>query len=147
MPVLTVSDAAKAIGHRSRSQLYRLIDAGRLDSHIRHQDGRRLLESDGLAAAVRDATQQRRTSVPVTQDCSPADWQQVARICNSYLGEHWGPRLGANSSGSHSGYRFRTRWRAAQRQSRATRQAAVTDFSSSAALVATSTNPMRHWVA
>ena len=91
MPVLTVSDAAKAIGHRSRSQLYRLIDAGRLDSHIRHQAGRRLLESDGLAAAVRDATQQRRTSVPVTQDCSPADWQQVARICNSYLGEHWGP--------------------------------------------------------
>ena len=91
MPVLTVSDAAKAIGHRSRSQLYRLIDAGRLDSHIRHQDGRRLLESDGLAAAVRDATQQRRASVPATQHCAPADWQQIARVCNSYLGEHWGP--------------------------------------------------------
>ena len=91
MPVLTVSDAAKAIGHRSRSQLYRLIDAGRLDSHIRHQGGRRLLESDGLAAAVRDATQQRRASVPVTQDCASTDWQQIARICNSYLGERWGP--------------------------------------------------------
>ena len=91
MPVLTVSDAARAIGHRSRSQLYRLMDAGRLDSHIRHHDGRRLLESDGLAAAVRDATQQRRASVPVTQDCASTDWQQIAKICNSYLGEDWGP--------------------------------------------------------
>jgi hypothetical protein len=92
MSILTVSDAAKAIGHRSRSQLYRLIDSGRLDSHIRHQDGRRLLKSDGLAAAVSDATQERRTSVPVAQDCAPTDWQQVARVCNSFLApEHWGP--------------------------------------------------------
>ena len=91
MPVLTVSDAARAIGHRSRSQLYRLIDAGRLDSHIRHQDGRRLLESDGLSAAVRDATQQRRTSIMPTQDTVPVDWERIARVANSYLGENWGP--------------------------------------------------------
>jgi hypothetical protein len=91
MPVLTVSDAARAIGHRSRSQLYRLIDAGRLDSHIRHQDGRRFLESEGLSAAVRDATQQRRTSITPTQDTVPVDWERVARVANSYLGENFGP--------------------------------------------------------
>ena len=91
MPILTVADAARSIGHRSRSQLYRLIDAGRLDSHIRHQDGRRFLESEGLSAAVRDATQQRRTSVHIPQECATADWQEIAQVCNSYLGEHWGP--------------------------------------------------------
>jgi hypothetical protein len=25
------------------------------------------------------------------QDIAPTDWTRVARVCNSYLGEHWGP--------------------------------------------------------
>ena len=91
MAVLNLSDAAKAIGHQSRSTLYRLINQGRLDDFVRHQSGKRLLEIDGLAAAVKNRTRQSRPSVRVTQDCAPADWQQIARVCNSYLGEHWGP--------------------------------------------------------
>ena len=50
-----------------------------------------MLESDGLAAAVRDATQQRRTSIMPTQDTVPVDWERIARVANSYLGENWGP--------------------------------------------------------
>ena len=91
MAVLTLSDAAKALGHRSRSTLYRLLNQGRLDDFVRHQSGKRLLEIDGLAAAVKNRTRQSRPSVRVIQDSAPTDWTRVARVCNSYLGEHWGP--------------------------------------------------------
>ena len=91
MAILTVADAARSIGHRSRSQLYRLMDAGRLDEFVRHQSGKRLLEIDGLAAAVKNRTQQRRTSIVPTQDTVPVYWERVAQTCNSYLGENWGP--------------------------------------------------------
>ena len=91
MAVLTLSDAAKALGHRSRSTLYRLVNQGRLDEFVRHQSGKRMLEADGLAAAVKNRTRQSRPSVRVIQDCSTTDWQEIAQVCNSYLGEHWGP--------------------------------------------------------
>ena len=91
MPILTVADAARSIGHRSRSQLYRLMEAGRLDEFVRHQSGKRMLEVDGLAAAVKNRTQQSRPSVRVIQDSAPTDWTRVARVCNSFLGEGWGP--------------------------------------------------------
>ena len=91
MAVLTLSDAAKALGHQSRSTLYRLLSQGRLDDFVRHQSGKRLLEIDGLAAAVKNRTQQRRTSIVPTQDTVPVDWERVAQTCNSYLGENWGP--------------------------------------------------------
>ena len=91
MAVLTLSDAAKALGHSSRSTLYRLLDQGRLDDFVRHQSGKRMLEVDGLAAAVKNRTQHRRSSIVPVQDRTPTDWRRVARVCNSYLGEHWGP--------------------------------------------------------
>ena len=91
MAVLNLSDAAKAIGYQSRSTLYRLLNQGRLDDFVRHQSGKRLLEIDGLAAAVKNRTQQRRTSIVPTQDTVPVDWERVAQTCNSYLGENWGP--------------------------------------------------------
>ena len=92
MAVLTLSDAAKALGHRSRSTLYRLLNQGRLDDFVRHQGGRRMLEVDGLAAAVSNRTQPRMTSDPTTQGSEATDWQQIARVCNSFLNpEHWGP--------------------------------------------------------
>ncbi len=53
MAALTITDAAKVIGHSSRSQLYRLIKDGSLDDFIRFDNGRRLIEVNGLAAAVR----------------------------------------------------------------------------------------------
>jgi len=91
MAVLTISDAAKAIGHASRSQLYRLIQDGRLDDFVRHENGRRLIEVNGLAAAVRESTQQRSNSVTVTEAADPVNWDAIAERCNGWLDpEVWG---------------------------------------------------------
>jgi hypothetical protein len=91
MAALTITDAAKAIGHSSRSQLYRLMKDGVLDDFIRYSNGRRLLEVNGLAAAVREATQQRSNSVTVVDAESGTDWEAIAAICNGWLdAESWG---------------------------------------------------------
>lgn len=91
MAALTITDAAKAIGHSSRSQLYRLIKDGSLDDFIRYDNGRRLIEVNGLAAAVREATQQRSNSVTVLDDDTAMDWDGVATIANAWLdAEAWG---------------------------------------------------------
>ena len=91
MAAMTISDAAKAIGHESRSQLYRLIQDGRLDDFVRHENGRRLIEVNGLAAAVRNATQQRSNSVTVTEAADPVNWDAIAERCNGWLDpEVWG---------------------------------------------------------
>jgi hypothetical protein len=91
MAALTISDAAKAIGHSSRSQLYRLIQDGRLDDFVRHENGRRLIEVNGLAAAVRESTQQRSNSVTVVDPKASMDWDSIAATCNAWLDvETWG---------------------------------------------------------
>jgi hypothetical protein len=91
MAALTITDAAKAIGHSSRSQLYRLIKDGSLDDFIRFGNGRRLIEVNGLAAAVHNATQQRSNSVTVTEAAEPVDWDAIAERCNGWLDpEVWG---------------------------------------------------------
>ena len=86
MAAMTISDAAKAIGHGSRSQLYRLIQDGRLDDFVRHENGRRLIEVNGLAAAVRESTQQRSNSVTVLEPKASMDWDSIAATCNEWLG-------------------------------------------------------------
>jgi hypothetical protein len=91
MAALTITDAAKAIGHSSRSQLYRLIKDGSLDDFIRYDNGRRLIEVNGLAAAVHNATQQRSNSVTVTEAAEPVNWDAIAARCNGWLDpEVWG---------------------------------------------------------
>jgi hypothetical protein len=91
MAALTITDAAKAIGHSSRSQLYRLIKDGSLDDFIRFDNGRRLIEVNGLAAAVHNATQQRSNSVTVTEAAEPVNWDAIAARCNGWLDpEVWG---------------------------------------------------------
>lgn len=91
MAALTLSAAAKAIGHASRSQLYRLIQDGRLDDFVRHENGRRLIEVNGLAAAVRESTQHRSNSVTATEVAEPANWDAIAATCNAWLDvETWG---------------------------------------------------------
>jgi len=91
MAALTISDAAKAIGHASRSQLYRLIQDGRLDDFVRHENGRRLIEVNGLAAAVRESTQHRSNSVTVVDARASMDWDSIAATCNAWLDvEAWG---------------------------------------------------------
>ena len=91
MAALTITDAAKAIGHASRSQLYRLIQDGRLDDFVRHANGKRLLEVNGLAAAVREATQHRINSATVMEGAEPLCWDAIAERCNGWLDpEVWG---------------------------------------------------------
>jgi hypothetical protein len=91
MAALTISDAAKAIGHSSRSQLYRLIQDGRLDDFICWQGGKRLIEVNGLAAAVKEVTQQRSNSVTVVDAKASMDWDSIAATCNAWLDvETWG---------------------------------------------------------
>jgi hypothetical protein len=91
MAALTLSAAAKAIGHASRSQLYRLIQDGRLDDFVRHENGRRLIEVNGLAAAVRESTQRRSNSVTVVDARASMDWDSIAATCNAWLDvEAWG---------------------------------------------------------
>jgi hypothetical protein len=91
MAALTISDAAKAIGHSSRSQLYRLIQDGRLDDFICWQGGKRLIEVNGLAAAVKEVTQQRSNSVTVVDSEACMDWDTIAATCNAWLDvETWG---------------------------------------------------------
>jgi hypothetical protein len=91
MAALTISAAAKAIGHASRSQLYRLILDGRLDDFVRHENGRRLIEVNGLAAAVREVTQQRINNVTRMEGAEPVNWDAIAERCNGWLDpEVWG---------------------------------------------------------
>ena len=91
MAALTISDAAKVIGHSSRSQLYRLMNDGRLDEFIRWQNGKRLLEVNGLAAAVRERTQQRSNSASLINNECGTDWDGIAALGNDWLNpDAWG---------------------------------------------------------
>ena len=70
MTAVSITEAARRIGHRSRSQLYRLIEAGSLRDYLRSgPDGGRLLELapqglPSLAARVADCTAERINGAP-----------------------------------------------------------------------------------
>lgn len=70
MAAVPIAEAARRIGHRSRSQLYRLIDAGSLRDYLRRSpDGGRLLELrppglPSLAERVAACTSERINSAP-----------------------------------------------------------------------------------
>ena len=50
MQLMSISGAARHLGYKSRSQLYKLIDDGWLDDHlhINMPSGQRLIDVDGL---------------------------------------------------------------------------------------------------
>ena len=50
MQLMSVSAAARHLGYKSRSQLYKLMNDGWLDAHVHVQmpSGQRLLDVDGL---------------------------------------------------------------------------------------------------
>ena len=49
MQLMSVSAAARHLGYKSRSQLYKLMNDGWLDAHVHEmQSGQRLLDVDGL---------------------------------------------------------------------------------------------------
>ncbi len=70
MAAVPIAEAARRIGHRSRSQIYRLIEAGSLQEYLRRgPTGTRLLELKPpglptLAERVAECTQPRITSAP-----------------------------------------------------------------------------------
>ena len=65
MQLMTVSAAARHLEHKSRSQLYRLMNDGWLDANVRVQmpSGPRSLDVDGLQKTLQGACQWRVDSV------------------------------------------------------------------------------------
>ena len=50
MELMTISEAARCLGYKSRSQLYRLLNEGYLSEHVHVQQhtGQRLVDIEGL---------------------------------------------------------------------------------------------------
>ena len=65
MQLMSISGAARHLGYKSRSQLYKLIDYGWLDEHVHVQmpSGQRLLDVDGLQERLQGLCQWRIDSV------------------------------------------------------------------------------------
>jgi hypothetical protein len=65
MQLMSISGAARHLGYKSRSQLYKLIDDGWLDEHVHVQmpSGQRLLNVDGLQEKLQGLCQWRIDSV------------------------------------------------------------------------------------
>ena len=65
MQLMSNSGAARHLGHKSRSQLYKLIDDRWLDQHVHVQmpSGQRLLDVDGLQEKLHGLCQWRMNSV------------------------------------------------------------------------------------
>ena len=65
MQLMSISEAARHLGYKSRSQLYKLIDDGWLDDHlhINMPSGQRLIDVDGLQEKLHGLCQWRMNSV------------------------------------------------------------------------------------
>ena len=65
MQLMSVSAAARHLGHKSRSQLYKLMNDGWLAAHVHIQmhSGQRLLDVDGLQKTLQGLCQWRIDSV------------------------------------------------------------------------------------
>ena len=63
--LMSVSAAARHLGYKSRSQLYKLMNDGWLDAHVHVQmpSGQRLLDVDGLQKTLQGLCQRRVDSV------------------------------------------------------------------------------------
>ena len=65
MQLMSVSAAARHLGHKSRSQLYKLMNYGWLDAHVHIEilSGQCLLDVDGLQKMLQGLCQWRVDSV------------------------------------------------------------------------------------
>ena len=65
MQLMSVSAAARHLGYKSRSQLYKLMNEGWLDDHVHVQkvSGQRLLDVDGLREKLQGLCRWRRDGV------------------------------------------------------------------------------------
>lgn len=93
MAVVSVLEASRRLGYRSRSTLLRLIRKGELDDFIRDSaNGALHLEIEGLREKVRSLTQFKANSVIHQPEQQAPSWDDVARLANSYLDiDLWGP--------------------------------------------------------
>ena len=73
MQLMSISEAARHLGYKSRSQLYKLIDDGWLDEHVHVQmpSGQRLLDVEGLQERLQGLCQWRIDSVFLRRYSSP----------------------------------------------------------------------------
>ena len=72
MRLMSISGAARHLGYKSRSQLYKLMNDGWLDEHVHVQmpSGQRLLDVDGLKETLQSVCQWRIDSVFLQHDCT-----------------------------------------------------------------------------
>ena len=77
---MSISGAARHLGYKSRSQLYKLIDDGWLDEHVHVQmpSGQRLLDVDGLQERLQGLCQWRIDSVFLRRNAIEA-WQTMQK--------------------------------------------------------------------
>ena len=85
MKLMSISGAARHLGYKSRSQLYKLIDDGWLDDHlhINMPSGQRLLDVDGLQEKLQglcqwriDSVFLRRNTIEVWQTMQKKGWKR-----------------------------------------------------------------------
>ena len=71
MRLMSISGAARHLGYKSRSQLYKLMNDGWLDEHVHVQmpSGQRLLDVDGLKEKLQSVCQWRINSVFLQYKC------------------------------------------------------------------------------
>ena len=71
MHLMSISGAARHLGYKSRSQLYKLMNDGWLDEHVHVQmpSGQRLLDVDGLKETLQSVCQWRIDSVFLQYEC------------------------------------------------------------------------------
>ena len=69
MELMTISEAARRLGYKSRSQLYRLINDGYLHEHVHVQQhtGQRLVDIEGLREKLQCICQWRPDSMFLRQ--------------------------------------------------------------------------------
>ena len=70
MELMTISEAARRLGYKSRSQLYRLINDGYLHEHVHVQQhtGQRLVDIEGLREKLQCVTL--RHAIELAEDSS-----------------------------------------------------------------------------
>ena len=71
MRLMSISGAARHLGYKSRSQLYKLMNDGWLDEqvHVQMPSGQRLLDVDGLKEKLQSVCQWRINSVFLQYEC------------------------------------------------------------------------------
>ena len=93
MEFMTISEAARRLGYKSRSQLYRLINDGYLHEHVHVQQhtGQRLVDIDGLREKLQcicqwrpDSVFLRRAAVVMAQESQTAKSNAKRISTNAY---------------------------------------------------------------